>query len=126
MKRNKWWVVLLWILIILFVSVNVAIQITGNTYMYPAIIYNFANIDDLDIFSTRTIKNENPQPWPVAKEYNKVKLPDSVRAEIEKLKTVSYLVIKDDSIRYEEYWDNYTQNTISNSFSMAKSVVGIL
>jgi CubicO group peptidase (beta-lactamase class C family) len=122
----RWWTILFWILIVVFVSVNVAIQITGNTYMYPAVIYNYADIDDLDIFATRTINNENPQPWPVAKDYNKAKLPDSVRKEIEKLKTVAYLIIKNDSIKYEEYWDRYNEKAISNSFSMAKSVVSLL
>src|SRR4051812_37035038 len=88
---------LFWLFLILFVSANVAIQITGNNYLYKAILYNFANIDDLDIFPTRIIKNGTPEPWPVATDYNKAKLPDTVRAEIEKLGTVAYLVIKNDS-----------------------------
>ena len=84
MKKTRWWTILFWILLILFVSINVAIQITGNTYIYPAIIYNYANIDDLDIFPARAIANGTPEPWPVAKNYNKATLPDSVRKEIEK------------------------------------------
>src|SRR5688572_6588390 len=115
-KRPRWWVILFWFLFVLFVSINVAIQITGNNYMYPALIYNFANIDDLDIFPSRPINNGTPEPWPIATDYNKATIPDTVRKEIEKLKTVSYLIIKDDSIRYEEYWDNYKESTISNSF----------
>src|SRR5437870_1712618 len=115
-KKIRWWTILFWIALVVFVSINVAIQITGNTYMYPAILYNFAGIDDLDIFPTRTIKNDSPQPWPVANDYNKARIPDTVRNEIEKLKTVSYLIIKNDSIKYEEYWDRYNQTTISNSF----------
>jgi CubicO group peptidase (beta-lactamase class C family) len=117
---------LFWLCLILFVSSNIAIWITGNIYIYKAVLYNFANIDDLDIFPTRIIKNGTPQPWPVAIDYNKAKLPDTVRAEIEKLGTVAYLVIKNDSIKYEEYWDDYKAGSLSNSFSMAKSVIGIL
>jgi CubicO group peptidase (beta-lactamase class C family) len=125
-KKISWLSRILGFLLILFVSANVAIQITGNQYIYKAIIYNFANIDDLDIFSTRIVKDGNPEPWKVAADYNKVRMPDSVRAELEKLKTVAYLVIKNDSIKYEEYWDRYGPQSLSNSFSMAKSVIGLL
>jgi CubicO group peptidase (beta-lactamase class C family) len=117
---------ILWGFLILFVSVNVAIQVSGNTYIYKALVYNFANIDDLDIFPTRIIKNGNLEPWKVAADYNKAKMPDSVRAELEKLQTVAYLVVKNDSIKYEEYWDRYGEKSLSNSFSMAKSVIGLL
>ena len=39
---------------------------------------------------------------------------------------MAYLIIKDDSIRFERYWDNYSDTSYSNSFSMAKSIVSIL
>ena len=35
-------------------------------------------------------------------------------------------MIKNDSIYHEQYWDHYDQNSLSNSFSMAKSIVSIL
>ena len=112
--------------ILLLLSIVVIIQLTGSTYLYKALLYNYVGIDDLNIFSTRAIPNGTSQPWPIAGDFNKGKLPDSVRNEMEKLKTVAYLVIKDDSIRYEEYWDGYNEKSISNSFSMAKSFVGLL
>jgi CubicO group peptidase (beta-lactamase class C family) len=117
---------ILWAFLILFVSVNIAIQISGNTYIYKALVYNYAGIDDLNIFPTRIIKNGTPEPWKTATDYNKATIPDSVRDELEKLETVAYLVIKNDSIKYEEYWDRYGPKSMSNSFSMAKSVVGLL
>ena len=55
--------------------------------MYKALIYNYVNIDDLDLFPTRTVNNGTPEPWLVSSDYNKGKLPDSVRAELEKLET---------------------------------------
>lgn len=111
---------------VLLISVNIAILVTGSTYVYKALIFNYVNIDDLDLFHTRAVKNGKGEPWPVSALYNKGKLPDSVRAELEKLESVAYLVIKDDSIRYEEYWDHYSEKSLSNSFSMAKSVIGLL
>jgi CubicO group peptidase (beta-lactamase class C family) len=125
-KKISWLTRLLWFFLIVFVSVNVAIQISGNTYIYKALLYNFADIDDLDIFPTRIIKNGTGEPWAVAADYNKAKMTDSVRQELEKLQTVAYVVIKNDSIKYEEYWDRYGMKSMTNSFSMAKSVVGLL
>ncbi|CAN5528739.1 serine hydrolase [soil metagenome] len=125
-KKTRWWIVLLWTIGILFISANVAILITGNSFVYKALVFNYVNIDDLDLFHTRSINNGIPQPWLISKDFNKGKLPDSVRAELEKLQSVAYLVIKDDSIRYEEYWDHYSEKSLSNSFSMAKSVIGLL
>ena len=40
--------------------------------------------------------------------------------------TKALLVIKNDSIVYERYFDNYTKNTVSPSFSVAKSFVSTL
>jgi CubicO group peptidase (beta-lactamase class C family) len=125
-KKTRWWVIVLWVFGTLLISVNIAILVSGNSYMYKALVFNYVGIDDLDLFHTRTISNGTPQPWAVSASYNKAKLPDSVRAELEKLHTVSYLVIKDDSLRYEEYWENYNENSLSNSFSMAKSVIALL
>jgi CubicO group peptidase (beta-lactamase class C family) len=127
MKRKyKWWKILLWVVVMLIISANIAILLTGNTFIYRALVFNYVSIDDLDLFHTRTIDAGTPQPWKISAEFNTGKLPDSVRAELEKLQTVAYLVIKDDSILYEEYWDHYSEKSLSNSFSMAKSVIGLL
>jgi CubicO group peptidase (beta-lactamase class C family) len=42
------------------------------------------------------------------------------------LQTVAYLIIKNDSIVHEQYWDGYDENSLSGSFSMAKSMVAML
>src|SRR6185369_4219930 len=126
MKKISAWTKIFWTLFILFVSINVAIQITGNGYMYKAIIYRYADIDDLDVFETRVVESGEPQPWPMASGYNKEKLPDSLEAALIKYQSIAFLVIKDDSIQYEQYWDHYDKNSYSNSFSMAKSIVSVL
>lgn len=126
MNKISVWTKIFWTFFILIVSVNVAIQITGNTYIYKALIYTYADIDDLDIFDSRIVESANPQPWPTSVNYNKEKLPDSLLAELEKNQSVAFLVIKNDSILHEQYWDQYDKNSYSNSFSMAKSIVSVL
>ncbi len=104
----------------------IAIWITGYTYIYKTLIYTYPGIDDLNIFDTRIISEKNPQQWPVASDYNKVKLTPELDSELIKRESVAFLVIKQDSIVYEHYWDKYISNSMINSFSVAKSIVGIL
>lgn len=118
----KWWHWLLTLIILL----NVVMWSTGKLYLYKALVYNFVNIDDLDLFPSREVSAGNPQPWNMSSGYNQTPLTGELRAALEGYETVAFLVIKDDSIRYEEYWDGYSDSSLSNSFSMAKSIVSIL
>lgn len=112
--------------LIFFLFLNAALLATGKFYYWKAIIYNYVNIDDLDLFPYRTIEPGHPQPWLLSSAYNQIPLTDSLRKELEDFKTVAFLVVKDDSILTENYWENYSFESYSNSFSMAKSVIGIL
>ena len=111
---------------IIFLSINLAIWITGYTYIYKTLLYTYPDIDDLGIFESRSIENGQKQEWPVSPKYNKDSLPIETRAVLELNQSVAFLVVKNDSLVYEEYWDHYEPNSLSNSFSVAKSIVGIL
>jgi CubicO group peptidase (beta-lactamase class C family) len=89
-------------------------------------MFNYVNIDDLDIFPTRTISSGDHEPWPVSTSLNSRKLSDTLLATLSYYNSVAYLVIKEDSIVYEQYWDGYGKDSYSNSFSMAKSYVSTL
>lgn len=112
----------LWIIVIL----NFAIILSGKTYLYKAVWYNFAGIDDYKIFDNNLIPANNPVDWAIGSDYNKAPLTDSLNAIHKRLKSVAFIIIKDDSIRYEQYWDGYNEKSLSNSFSMAKSITSIL
>lgn len=114
-----------WFLIFLL-ALNLGLLATGKFYYWKAIVYNYVNIDDLDLFPYRVIEADNGQPWKISANYNQIPLTDSLRKELENFKTVAFLVVKQDSILTEHYWENYSAESYSNSFSMAKSVVGIL
>ena len=43
------------VLFVLLVGVNAWIVISGNTYLYKAIAYNYVNLDDYKIFHNRKI-----------------------------------------------------------------------
>ena len=108
---------------------NIAIISTGNTHLYKGVANTYLkgrtgpDINEYKIFANREVKAGTYQPIPNGLDYNIKKIDVT---EIEKYKTIAYLIIKDDSVRYEQYWDEYNEGSYSGSFSMAKSFVGLL
>ncbi|NQY29910.1 MAG: serine hydrolase [Flavobacteriaceae bacterium] len=101
------------------------------------VYYNFADITDHKIFPKNVIKNDSISF--IFKKKSISSIPDSLIIRKKGLKqkiafddyltenkTVSFLVIKNDSIEYEKYFSKYDETSIINSFSMAKSVTSIL
>lgn len=97
------------------------------------VYYNTADITDYKIFPYRTI-NKSTSPF-VFTNADKVKVPRTyvpVDKEVnfenylKENKTVAFLIIQNDSIKYENYWNNYDKSSPVASFSMAKSVLSIL
>lgn len=86
-----------------------------------------AYISDYPEFVNREIEaGKNYQPWPDHREYNSIGPTQKLSETNEKLGTVAFLIIKNDSIWYENYADGYEADSLSNSFSMAKSITTAL
>ncbi|MCM4160180.1 serine hydrolase [Antarcticibacterium flavum] len=86
-----------------------------------------AYIDDHPEFANRFIEaGEAPQPWPVHKEYSNTSSTSGLEKINKELGTVAFLIIKKDSIWYENYAEGYDENSLTNSFSMAKSITTAL
>jgi len=117
---------LLGFLLVLLIA-NIFIFTSGSTYIYKALIYQQVGIDDINLFNIREVKaGIIKQEWSKSNDYNKNSLSDSLRKTLERNESVAFLVIKNDSIQHEEYWDNYKDTTLSNPFSVTKSVVSLL
>ena len=95
--------------------------------------YNFANITDHKIFPARTAKTDSVKFY-----YVEAATPISPKAtalngtEIDfgdylaENETVAFLIIHNDTIQYEKYFNGYERESVVASFSMAKSVTSIL
>ncbi len=82
-----------------------------------------AYIDDYTEFENRLIESEeNFDDWPLSKDYNNATPTKRLLKTNKKLETVAFLIIKNDSIWYENYADTYGPESKTNSFSMAKSI----
>lgn len=86
--------------------------------------HSTAFLEDYKYLPTVVVQNDSlVQPWPLSKDYNKVAPTAELLQIHQDLQSVAFLVIKQDSLWHESYFDNYGKDSYSNSFSMAKSIV---
>jgi CubicO group peptidase (beta-lactamase class C family) len=96
-------------------------------HVQMGLVHNFADVDDYKLFDKHTIqKSSTPIAWQTSENYNKHKPSDDVKQFFDDRKTCAYLVIKDGKILYENYLQDYNKETISGSFSMAKTINALL
>lgn len=116
----------------LLLAIFFILWLTGNSHIYNGITKTYLigksrpDIDDMNKFSLREIENGKHNPWLVSKKYNQRFIEPPLLDSVVAYQTRAFLVVKDDSIRFEKYWGSYTDTTYSNSFSMAKSFTSML
>ena len=121
-KILKWVFIIFTSLILLIYAFNIEYLIKGVRTIYLT-GNNTAFISDYEYFDNREIANSNPEPWPIHKNFNQFIETEELKVLNEQRETKSFLVIKNDSIVFEKYYDGYDENSLSNSFSVAKSIV---
>ncbi len=120
-KRHPGRIILIGIATILLLPVLI-----GKSYLYKAIAYNFAGVEDYTIFHNRSVAATRPVPWNVAPDFGKVNIPDTLENYLTGLKSIGVLVIQNREIIVEKYWRGYSDSSLSNSFSVAKSISSLL
>ena len=90
------------------------VYLTGN---------NTAYLSDYKYFDNRIIEpSPVAEPWAKHNKYNTIEETEELAAINKDRETKAFLVIKNDSIVFEKYFDDYSESSKSNSFSMAKSI----
>jgi CubicO group peptidase (beta-lactamase class C family) len=123
---------LAYFLLFVLIAANLFIVLTGRFYLYKGVWNTYLkgrsgpSAVEYQIFDNREIRNGKPQPWPKAADYNKAEIPADILAGMNGIETGAFLVIRHDSLRFEEYWGEFTDHSYTNSFSMAKTVVSVL
>ncbi|MDV7392106.1 hypothetical protein RZS08_12155, partial [Arthrospira platensis SPKY1] len=119
------------IVFFLFITTLIVLAYAFNVnYLFTAVrtIYlqghTTAFLEDYKEFENRELqKSSNPQPWSIHSAYNSATLTDRLLKNHEETGTVAFLIIKNDSIWHESYYDGFSETSKTNSFSMAKSIV---
>lgn len=127
--------ILKWIvgsIIVLVTVVILGLLFTNNLYILKAVrtVYltghKSAFIEDYTYFDNRKIEVGTPQPWAKSEAYNTAVMTPSLDSVHQSNQSIAYLIIKNDSIWYEKYFEGFNEQSLTNSFSMAKSVTGAL
>lgn len=120
-------------LLAIFITANLFIILSGRFYLYKGISYTYLSgrtgptIYDLDVFYNSTIKKSSSKnEWKKDKNFNTQSIPKLDNDLLERLDTKAFLVFKGDNIIFEKYWGDHKKETVSNSFSAAKTVVALL
>lgn len=119
----------LMVLVLVFVTVT---YVTGNQFLLKGLWAAYlhgntsATIGDAQFFDTRTVDAGDEVTWVQSEEYNQVELSGRLRTSLEETQSVAFLMVRNGELIFEEYWDDYTESSRSNSFSMAKSITTML
>jgi CubicO group peptidase (beta-lactamase class C family) len=142
-QQKKWIriaaIIIVGVPIVLFIILLATISVKyGPVYTYRLLAYMEPTIKDYDRFPMREIRNKPPvycfkkaaQPININKvtyEYPKGS-PTTIDFEsfLAESETTAFLVIRNDTILYEKYSNGDTRDSISKSFSMAKSITSTL
>ena len=110
---------------VFFLAVILFLILSPN-YVLNALLYQKAGIEDYKIFHNREVKTGDHTEWKLDSLYNSYELTGDEEAVFNHYQSVAFLIIKDQKILFEKYWDGYDENSLSNSFSMAKSVISLM
>lgn len=114
-----------WAILVIACCIGGFLALPSNYYLRRALVHLLPKIDQYPIFENRTVKAGDPAPWIQAETYNTRSIPEKYLPVFNELGTVAFLVVQDSTLLFEEYWDDYSPESHSNSFSMAKSIVSL-
>ena len=115
----------------LLITLVVVLTITYASLPYyarQALIHWMPVIDDLETFHRHTVHHNSNDVWrwPLSANYNRYQLEKNDAHYLDSLHTVSFLVIRRDSIVFESYRDGWNDTLTSNIYSATKTIVGLL
>ena len=118
------------LLLISGISIVLLAYATNTDYLLKAVrtIYLKGHVtaflDDYHEFDNRTIATGPVKySWPKHGLYNTTQASDRLEKKHQEMGTIAYVVIKNDSVFYEQYYQGYSDSSNTNSFSMVKSMV---
>lgn len=119
-------------LIMLIAALWLLLVISGNGHIIAGLRSTYfigksaPDIDDLNLSKYNIIKTASPVAWPEDIDKEARIIPEEMLQSMMDFETTAFLVVKDDTLQYEAYWQGYHKDSVSNIFSMAKSITSLL
>ena len=115
-----------------FLSLIIGHWIAGYGYLLRGVAFSYLRgqsgpgINESHLFFNNIIYTQNPKPLPnsIKKKFTTLNAAD-INA-LEEIETASFLVIENDSLIFEKYWNEFSETTPTNTFSASKSLVSLL
>lgn len=110
---------------------SLAFIITGNEHMFKVLSSTYFSghtgptLNDSKIFENRVVSSGAYIEIPKSPKINSRIVESGLWKKIESYEPVALVVIQNNEIILEKYWDNYFDSSKTNSFSVAKSIVGL-
>lgn len=123
---------LIFLLTALVVMAIALLYITGNEHIIYGVRSTYfigkgkPDIDDMRFFDVSVIQADLHEPWAKAADYNNSPLTPDEKALHDQYQSTAFLVFRNDSLVFEEYFGDGGPDVKSNSFSMAKTFVGLM
>ena len=106
--------------------------VTGYGYVLKGVCFAYfrgqsgPGIDESHLFYNHLINTEHPVKWKESIKISKNKLNAAANKKLTSIKTTSFLVVKNNELIVESYWNGFHKNHPTNTFSAAKSVISLL
>jgi CubicO group peptidase (beta-lactamase class C family) len=119
-------------LLALIALASVALMVTGNSHVFTGLRQTYLigkskpDIYDKDYFECSVMRADKPEPWPMHKQYGLLPLSPADDAFTDSTESTALLVFKNDSLLFEKYYNDGTDQSLTNSFSMSKSFTAML
>lgn len=115
--------------LLLSASLTLLLYLTDNAYIIKGVSHTYLRgkkspgITDHALFDVRKVEATSPSALPLHGEYNQKEMTDRLSAELAKWKSVAFLVFLRDSLIHEQYWDGFSADSRTNTYSASKTVV---
>lgn len=118
-------------LLLAILVIVIGLNIAGQGHLVKAVRSTYLvgktgpSIEDHKKFKNREVRKGPSEEWPKSAHYNRYRLNQSEDSIFDRWESVAFLLIQNDSLLFEQYWDGYSESSYSNSFSVAKSLVSL-
>lgn len=125
MKIAKNTIITIAIIFSLIYALNLEYFVKGVRVVYLN-GYTTVYIDDYKYFDNEIVNTSNPKDWILHTNYNNYKENPSFEEFNSEMETSAFLIIKNDSLLVEKYYDGYDDSSMTNSFSMSKTILSLI
>jgi CubicO group peptidase (beta-lactamase class C family) len=123
---------LLWFVVVVFVLINIIILFSGRLYLYKGLANTYfkgqsgPSATEYQIFNNRKIEAKDPAPLLHSLIYNSKKISEETEDLLRQYEAHAFVIVKNDSLIHEHYWDGFSDTSHTNSFSVAKTYCSAL